>query len=164
MRGCKRCIQPDTRPNIYFSDEGLCGACVWEDEKKLIDWNKREAELYDIAKWAKQTTTSKYDCVIGVSGGKDSTKQSISPPNSVNNLDREKIKNEFRNKCFSVVTSTGFDDYYLLRSSGLDTDDDEELSFKENATTRSMATAFSKHAGKKITSRVVLNRFIDLIS
>jgi hypothetical protein len=79
-------------------------------------------------------------------------------------LEIEKIKTEFRSKSCCVVTSTGFDDYYLLRSSGLDTEDDEELSFKENATTRSMATAFSKHAGKKITSRVVLNRFIDLIS
>ena len=77
MEVCKRCIQPDTRPGIYFDDQGVCGGCLWEDEKKKIDWESREKELQDIAKWAKKTTKSNYDCVIGVSGGKDSTKQAL---------------------------------------------------------------------------------------
>jgi N-acetyl sugar amidotransferase len=77
MRLCKRCIQPDTRPGIYFDDQGVCGACLWEEEKKEIDWKSREKELQDIAEWAQKTTKSDYDCVIGVSGGKDSTKQAL---------------------------------------------------------------------------------------
>jgi hypothetical protein len=77
---------------------------------------------------------------------------------------REKLKDDFRKNSSLVVTATGFDDYYLLRSAGLDTDDDTELTFKDNSTTRGMASAFSKYAGNKITSRVVLNRFIELIS
>ena len=77
MEVCKRCIQPDTRPEIYFDDQGECGGCLWEDEKKEIDWESREKELQDIAEWAKKTTKSNYDCVIGVSGGKDSTKQAL---------------------------------------------------------------------------------------
>jgi len=77
MKVCKRCIQPDTRPSIYFNDDGICGACLWEEEKKTIDWTVREKELFDIANWAKKHTKSNYDCVIGVSGGKDSTKQSL---------------------------------------------------------------------------------------
>ena len=77
MEVCKRCIQPDTRPGIYFDDQGVCGGCLWEDEKKEIDWESREKELQDIAEWAKKTTKSNYDCVIGVSGGKDSTKQAL---------------------------------------------------------------------------------------
>ena len=77
MEVCKRCIQPDTRPGIYFDDQGVCGGCLWEDEKKKIDWKSREKELQDIAEWAKKTTKSNYDCVIGVSGGKDSTKQAL---------------------------------------------------------------------------------------
>ena len=76
----------------------------------------------------------------------------------------EKIKTQFRKDNSMVVVSTGFDDYYILRSSGLDTDDDTELTFKEGATTRGMATAFSKYASNKISSRVILNRFIDLIA
>ena len=77
MRICKRCIQPDTRPGIYFDDQGVCGACLWEEKKKEIDWESREKELQDIAEWAKKTTKSNYDCAIGVSGGKDSTKQAL---------------------------------------------------------------------------------------
>jgi len=77
MKICKNCIQPDTRPDIYFNDENICGACLWEKEKKTIDWNSREKELQDIANWAKKSSQSNYDCVIGVSGGKDSTKQAI---------------------------------------------------------------------------------------
>ena len=77
MRICKRCIQPDTRPGIYFTDDGVCGACLWEDEKKSIDWIQREKELQSIADWARNTARGAYDCVIGVSGGKDSTKQAL---------------------------------------------------------------------------------------
>ncbi len=77
MRICKKCIQPDTRPGIYFDNNGICGACIWEEEKLKIDWNLRRKELQAVAKWAKESTTSNYDCAIGVSGGKDSTLQAI---------------------------------------------------------------------------------------
>ena len=76
----------------------------------------------------------------------------------------EKLKNEFRKNSSLIVDSTAFDDYYILRSNSLDTDDDDELVFKDNATTRGMVSAFSKYTGNKISSRVVLNRFIGLIS
>lgn len=78
--------------------------------------------------------------------------------------DEHTVKEKFKADRYAVVTSTGFDDYYLLRSNGLDTDVEEELEFKENATTRGMVSAFSKYTGNKISSRVVLNRFIGLIS
>ena len=58
MKICKNCIQPDTRPGIYFDDQGVCGACIWEEKKKEINWKSREKELQDIAKWAKKTTES----------------------------------------------------------------------------------------------------------
>jgi len=77
MKVCSRCIQPDTRPGIYFDDQGVCGACLWEEEKKEINWEAREKELEEIAEWAKNTAKSNYDCAIGVSGGKDSTKQAL---------------------------------------------------------------------------------------
>lgn len=76
MKICKKCIQPDTRPGIYFNN-GICGACIWEEEKNEIDWKERENELHEIAEWAKKTAKNNYDCAIGVSGGKDSTKQAI---------------------------------------------------------------------------------------
>ncbi len=77
MKICKKCIQPDTRPGIYFDESGICGACLWEKEKENIDWSLRREKLQEIADWAKNNTKSNYDCVIGVSGGKDSTFQAI---------------------------------------------------------------------------------------
>ena len=77
MKICKKCIQPDTRLGIYFDKSGICGACLWEKEKETIDWDLRRKELEEIASWAKNTTSSNYDCAIGVSGGKDSTLQAI---------------------------------------------------------------------------------------
>jgi len=72
---CKRCVQPVTRPKVYFNEEGICGACLWEEQKKGINWEEREKELSGIVKWAKKEASKRgsYDCVIGVSGGKDST-------------------------------------------------------------------------------------------
>ncbi|MGN0471707.1 MAG: N-acetyl sugar amidotransferase [Lachnospiraceae bacterium] len=80
MKYCKRCLQPDTRPGIIFSKDQVCFACLYEESKKLIDWNKREQELHDIAEDAKRKARERgnsYDCVIGVSGGKDSTFQAV---------------------------------------------------------------------------------------
>jgi len=80
MNYCKKCVQPDTRPGVYFNKDGICGACIYEDEKKNIDWDSRERELREIAWWAKQKAKenkTNYECVIGVSGGKDSTFQAL---------------------------------------------------------------------------------------
>ena len=78
MKICKICIQPDSRPGLYFTDDDICGACLWEKEKAVIDWDKRYDELIEIAKSVKSNNLkSNYDCVIGVSGGKDSTRQAL---------------------------------------------------------------------------------------
>ena len=84
MEICKLCIQPDSRPGIFFSKEGICGACLWEEEKQKINWDERERELIEIANWAKIKSNGNYDCVIGVSGGKDSTFQAITAKEKIN--------------------------------------------------------------------------------
>jgi len=71
---------------------------------------------------------------------------------------------QFRKDNYSVVTSAGFDEYYLLRSQGMAIDDDAEFEVKENATTRGIVSAFSKYTGNKLNNRVVLNRFIKMIA
>lgn len=83
-------------------------------------------------------------------------------PRSITNYD--KYKAEFRKNKYMVVTSAGFDEYYLLRSEGLDTDDDVGFEVKENATTRGLVSAFSKYAGNRLNNRVVLNRFVGMIT
>lgn len=80
MRYCKKCLQPDTRPGIVFDDEQVCFACRYEESKATIDWEEREAELRSIADEAKEESKKRgntYDCIIGVSGGKDSTFQAV---------------------------------------------------------------------------------------
>jgi len=78
--------------------------------------------------------------------------------------ERYKVKEQFRKDKFFVVQNTGFDEYYLLRSNGLDTDEDATFEVKENATKRGIVSAFSKYAGNRINNRVILNRFINLIT
>lgn len=80
MRYCKRCLQPDTRPGIVFDDEQVCFACRYEESKASIDWEQRHAELQAFADEAKAEAKKRgntYDCIIGVSGGKDSTFQAV---------------------------------------------------------------------------------------
>lgn len=77
MKICNNCIQPDTRPGIFFNDDGICGACLWEKEKESIDWKTREDELTNIVRQSKEKKNGNYNCVIGVSGGKDSTFQAL---------------------------------------------------------------------------------------
>jgi hypothetical protein len=78
--------------------------------------------------------------------------------------DFEKIKVTFRKNKFAVVETAGFDEYYVLRSEALDTDENNTFEVKENATTRGLVSAFSKYAGGRVANRVVLNRFIGMIS
>jgi N-acetyl sugar amidotransferase len=78
MRWCNRCILPDTRPNLRLDDEGVCNACRAHETKRLIDWRARAALLADVVETAKsRAAVHGYDCLIPVSGGKDSTWQTI---------------------------------------------------------------------------------------
>lgn len=117
MKYCKKCLQPNTRPGIIFNEDGICGACLWEEEKKKIDWNKREQELQDIADRAKCRAKGAYDAVIGVSGGKDSTFQAFyardilglrvlcvnSEPADITPIGRHNIEN-LKNHGFEVIS------------------------------------------------------------
>lgn len=69
---------------------------------------------------------------------------------------------QFRKVKHFIVEDFGYDEYYLIRSSNLDTDD-EELTVN-TTTTRGLVSAFSKYTEGKISSRVILNRFIRMIA
>ena len=77
MRYCKECVQPDTRPGIKFDDKGVCLACFFAKEVEKIDWDARRKELDKVAEYGRKHNVSGYDCIIGVSGGKDSTRQAV---------------------------------------------------------------------------------------
>ncbi len=76
MQYCSVCIMPSTRPEQVF-DNGVCDACRSATDKHTnIDWSKRRIEFEEIlARY--RGDGSVYDCIIPVSGGKDSCYQAI---------------------------------------------------------------------------------------
>ena len=77
MKYCTKCVQPDTRPGLVFDEDQVCWACRAKEQLSRVDWHQREKELREIAEWAKEKANGGFDCVVGVSGGKDSTFQSL---------------------------------------------------------------------------------------
>ncbi|HID72309.1 TPA: N-acetyl sugar amidotransferase, partial [Candidatus Micrarchaeota archaeon] len=73
---CTKCVMPNTKPDLTFDDESVCDACRSQGTKdKEIDWEAREKELRKILEQYRSKDGSNYDCIIPVSGGKDSTYQ-----------------------------------------------------------------------------------------
>jgi N-acetyl sugar amidotransferase len=66
---------PDTKPNLSFDEEGICNACRNFENRKEIEWAQREKELQEILDKYRSKDGSNWDCIIPVSGGKDSTYQ-----------------------------------------------------------------------------------------
>lgn len=72
MRYCKKCVMPDTRPGIVFDEEGICQACRAEEQKDMVGWDARLKELKKLCGKYRGCRGDDYDCIIAVSGGKDS--------------------------------------------------------------------------------------------
>ncbi len=74
---CKRCVMPDTKPDLHLDDEGICNACRSYEERKKINWDARNLELLQILEKYRRKGGSNWDCIVPVSGGKDSTYQVV---------------------------------------------------------------------------------------
>lgn len=68
---CKNCFMPNTKPGLILDNEGVCQACRHAEMKKDVDYNKRFEELKELCDKYRSKDGSN-DCVIAVSGGKDS--------------------------------------------------------------------------------------------
>ena len=77
MTYCRRCIMPDTKPDLLIDQEGICNACLSYEKRKEIEWDVRKRELLRILEKYKSSNSSKWDCIVPVSGGKDSTFQVV---------------------------------------------------------------------------------------
>lgn len=77
MKYCSQCLQPDTRPNTYFSPDGVCPACSYFHQLNHVDWQERMDILKRIFLKHPKKISQFHDCIIGVSGGKDSTRQAL---------------------------------------------------------------------------------------
>lgn len=72
MIRCKKGWMPDTRPGSKFDRDGVCGACRnYERRSTGVDWGKRLIELKKLCDRYRRSDNY-YDCIIPVSGGKDS--------------------------------------------------------------------------------------------
>lgn len=69
---CIRCCVPETQEGVSFDEMGVCTACRSSEEKMHINWQVREEQLHKILSDAKQKAGDGYDCVLPISGGKDS--------------------------------------------------------------------------------------------
>jgi N-acetyl sugar amidotransferase len=78
MRYCKICLMPDTQPNCRFNSLGICTVCENHSNDKQDNYDKRLDELKNlIKKILKGRKISRWNCIVGVSGGKDSTRQAM---------------------------------------------------------------------------------------
>ncbi len=72
---CTNCVYPNISVNNCFDDDGVCNACILQDEFNNMDdsiWKQREKVFHNLIKEKAALSESNYDCVIPVSGGKDS--------------------------------------------------------------------------------------------
>jgi N-acetyl sugar amidotransferase len=76
MEYCKRCVYPkNAQPDILLDQEGVCSGCRSFERRKKIDWEERNEMLEDLLEEYKELAdenNAPYDCIIPVSGGKDS--------------------------------------------------------------------------------------------
>jgi len=77
IRYCTRCVMPETKPDLYFDEEGVCCACRYFEQREAVDWKARGKELEGILDRFRSRDGSNYDCIIPCSGGKDSTYQTL---------------------------------------------------------------------------------------
>jgi N-acetyl sugar amidotransferase len=68
---------PATKPDLFIDDEGVCSACRNFQTREAVDWTTRASQLAEILDRYRSANGSNYDCLIPVSGGKDSTYQAI---------------------------------------------------------------------------------------
>ena len=76
MKYCTRCVYPaNARPTIIFDEMGICSGCRHHESRNRIDWSAR-ARMLDtlLSEYREQSAAAGnvYDCIIPVSGGKDS--------------------------------------------------------------------------------------------
>ena len=72
IKYCTRCCFPSTTEGITFDSLGICNVCQSSEHKMRIEWEKRGKDLKEILNKAKEGSGDNYDCVLPISGGKDS--------------------------------------------------------------------------------------------
>lgn len=80
MKFCTRCLYPDTKPDLTFNDDGVCSACTAFEARAVVDWDDRADNFEALVRQTKLEARARgaaYDCIVPVSGGKDSHYQCL---------------------------------------------------------------------------------------
>lgn len=73
MQYCTRCVYPGVAATaLTFDENGVCSGCRTHDEQKAVDWTERETWFRELCDEYRSKDGKRYDCLIPVSGGKDS--------------------------------------------------------------------------------------------
>jgi len=75
LQYCLRCCLPETTEGIAFDEMGVCQACISSEQKMRINWVDREKMLRGILERYTKRAGTNYDCLVPISGGKDSVFQ-----------------------------------------------------------------------------------------
>ena len=77
IRYCKRCVYPETKPDLVLDEEGICNGCRNYERRVHVDWKQRERDFELVLDQYRSKDSTNYDCIVPVSGGKDSTYQVV---------------------------------------------------------------------------------------
>lgn len=73
VKYCKNCVYPSSSAvPLAFDENGLCSGCRTNKQSQKIDWKKRRVFFDELIAKYKNKDGKGYDCIIPVSGGKDS--------------------------------------------------------------------------------------------
>jgi N-acetyl sugar amidotransferase len=73
MKFCKKCLYPESSAvPLTFDERGVCSGCRVSEEKENINWDERKQMLEKILDKYRSKDGKNYDCIIPISGGKDS--------------------------------------------------------------------------------------------
>ena len=67
---------PSTKPDLHLDAQGVCNACRAYEQRKQVDWDERRTELVELLDRHRRGGAN-WDCIVPVSGGKDSTYQVV---------------------------------------------------------------------------------------
>lgn len=76
LKYCVRCVMPHTKPDLHIDEKGVCNACHAYEQREEVDWDARREELRAILQRYVRDGRN-WDCIVPVSGGKDSTYQVV---------------------------------------------------------------------------------------
>lgn len=68
---------PSTKPDLFLDEHGVCNACRSYEARREVNWAERKQELLRILDKYRSKDGQNWDCIIPVSGGKDSTYQVV---------------------------------------------------------------------------------------